>query len=105
MRAEYAFHSPFWDDISDSGSYVFSLIFTLMCKQAIIIIVVVVITVIITMIIVIIISIIIIKVTYTLQFGLNPVNKPLLKSPGITSPHIHFFPVDFIADLCCGHRN
>lgn len=33
MRAEYAFHSPFWDDISDSGIDVSPLIFPLVCER------------------------------------------------------------------------
>lgn len=41
----------------------------------------------------------ILKVTCTLQLGLNPVDKPLLKCSSITSPHIHFVPIDFICSF------
>lgn len=98
MRAEYAFHSPFWDDISDSGIDVFPLIFALVCEQVLR-----------SQNIVIIISSSILKVTCTLQLGLNPVDKPLFKCPSITSPHIHFVPVDFICSfvllLCWCHTS
>lgn len=93
MRAEYAFHSPFWDNISDSGIDVFTLIFILICERSSQIIIIIISSIIIIIIIIIVITI---KVTYTLQLWLNPVDKPLLKFPRITIPRIHFVPVGFI---------